>query len=94
MPEEGTGSNRGGPRPVIRASEIGTYVYCRRAWWLKQVAGFDQQGRDRTLAAGTEAHARHGRQVNRSLWQRRLAFRFFLAASLLLALALVLGIVR
>ena len=47
--------------PIIRSSDIGTYLYCNRAWWYKK------QGVESTnqaeLAAGTELHAKHGRQV-------------------------------
>jgi hypothetical protein len=47
--------------PITRSSDIGTYLYCRRAWWYKK------QGVESTnqaeLAAGTELHAKHGRQV-------------------------------
>jgi hypothetical protein len=75
------------PHPVIRASEIGTYVYCRRAWWLKRVAGFEPQGRAEILAGGIEAHAQHGRTVRRSQWQRRVALICLLLGFLLLALA-------
>lgn len=75
------------PRPVIRASEIGTYVYCRRAWWLKRVAGFEPQDRAEILAGGIEAHVRHGRTVRHSQWQRRFALVCLLLGLLLLALA-------
>ena len=47
--------------PIIRSSDIGTYLYCRRAWWYKKqgVESVNQA----ELAAGTELHAKHGRQV-------------------------------
>ncbi len=47
---------------LIRASEIGEYVYCHRAWWLRVVEGRvpDNQAR---LRAGTAAHRRHGRGI-------------------------------
>jgi hypothetical protein len=69
-------------KKVIRASEIGAYVYCRRAWWLKRVAGFEPENRN--FDAGIAAHARYGRQYSRARWQRRLAFLFIGLAILLL----------
>ncbi len=47
---------------VIRASEIGEYVYCRRAWWLRAVQGH-ASANVREMAEGTAAHAGHGQQV-------------------------------
>lgn len=59
--------------PWIRASEIGEYVYCRRAWWLRQKRGAESQN-VRELAAGTHHHQRHNRLVAQSVWARRLAY--------------------
>ena len=50
---------------LIKASEIGEYVYCRRSWWLHQVAGW-KPGRPERLAQGTALHAAHGRAVGAS----------------------------
>ena len=47
---------------VIRASEIGQYAYCARAWWLARVKGH----RSTNVAAmerGTAQHRAHGRAV-------------------------------
>ena len=74
-------------KPVIRASEVGAYVYCRRAWWLKRVAGFAPEGKAEVFAKGIAAHAGHGRLVRQSLWQRRAALVLFAVALVLLALA-------
>ena len=57
---------------VIRASEIGEYVYCHRAWWLRRVQGLEPANWQ-ALADGTAAHARHGRQVLAALILRALA---------------------
>ena len=48
--------------PVIRASEIGEYVYCARAWWLRRVAGLEPAGHEQR-EYGTALHRRHGRTV-------------------------------
>lgn len=47
---------------IIRASEVGEYVYCARAWWLRRVAGIEPAGRARR-EAGIALHTRHGRAV-------------------------------
>jgi hypothetical protein len=55
---------------VIRASEIGQYVFCRRAWWLYRVCGY-RSSNQAALAAGVEYHAWHGRAAAASQrWQR------------------------
>lgn len=74
-------------KPIIRASEIGAYVYCRRAWWLKQVAGFEPAGKEEIFSKGIAAHTSHGRMVRRSSWQRRAALALFALGLILLALA-------
>ncbi|MCU0492241.1 MAG: hypothetical protein MUD01_11665 [Chloroflexaceae bacterium] len=50
---------------IIRASEVGEYVYCARAWWLRRVLGWQPAGAERR-AAGTAMHQRHGRMVRAS----------------------------
>jgi CRISPR/Cas system-associated exonuclease Cas4 (RecB family) len=47
---------------LIRASEIGEYVYCARSWWLRRVAGLEPAGRERR-EHGTALHRRHGQAV-------------------------------
>jgi CRISPR/Cas system-associated exonuclease Cas4 (RecB family) len=48
--------------PIIRASEVGEYVYCAHAWWLRRVAGLEPAGRERR-ELGTVLHRRHGQAV-------------------------------
>ena len=50
---------------VIRASEIGQYDFCAKAWWLGSIEGV-QPSNVRELQAGAAAHAEHGRQVRRA----------------------------
>jgi hypothetical protein len=67
---------------VIRASEVGQYVYCARAWWLGSVRGLPSS-RQGEMAAGEMAHRRHGREVRTSLFLNRLAYGVLLVAVLL-----------
>jgi len=67
---------------IIRASEIGTYLYCRRAWKYRKdgVASSNQS----EMAAGTALHERHGRTVFAALIWRGIGMALLLAALLLL----------
>ncbi len=47
--------------PIIRASEIGSYLYCRRAWWYRK-QGVESENQAE-MASGSDLHVRHGRQV-------------------------------
>jgi len=65
---------------VIRASEIGQYEYCARAWWLGQVLGYRSHNVEE-MTAGAEEHVHHGRQVvSYHCWQRLAYFLLSLAA--------------
>lgn len=65
----------------IKASEIGEYLYCQRAWWyrLQGVASTNVQ----ELALGSRQHARHGRGLRLVAWQRGLAIVLLAAAVIL-----------
>ena len=67
---------------TIRASEVGSYLFCARAWWYRQ------QGIEATnqaeLTAGTELHRQHGRTVIASGLTRTLALILLLVALALL----------
>lgn len=64
--------------PVIRSSDIGNYLYCRRAWWYRK-QGIESENKIE-LAAGTELHQKHGRQVMASSINRTLGFILLMIA--------------
>ena len=72
---------------IIRASEIGEYLYCRRAWWLRHVQGLESAN-EAVMAEGTEAHAGHGRLVGAAAALRALALLVFVAALLVFVVTL------
>ena len=76
---------------VIRASELGEYAYCARAWWLGRVLGYRPANLER-LAAGEAAHVRHGRKVISSRRLQRWAYVSLALALLAGALFLVLAL--
>jgi CRISPR/Cas system-associated exonuclease Cas4 (RecB family) len=67
---------------IIRSSDIGSYLYCRRAWWYRKL-GIESENQAE-LAAGTEIHRQHGRKVVASSLTRSLALILLFAALVLL----------
>jgi CRISPR/Cas system-associated exonuclease Cas4 (RecB family) len=67
---------------TIRASEVGAYLYCARAWWYRQQG--IESANQAEMMSGTELHRQHGRTVIASGLTRVLAIIL-----LLLALALL-----
>lgn len=75
---------------LIRASEIGEYVFCRRAWWLHRVQGLESAHHPQ-MEKGIVQHREHGRAVQRADILTRAAIvlavlAIFLAAMVLLAM--------
>jgi hypothetical protein len=69
---------------TIRASEIGTYLYCQRAWrYQRQGVQSENQAE---LAGGTELHERHGRVVMTVGCLRVLAYALLLASLVLVTI--------
>lgn len=69
---------------TVRSSEIGTYVFCQRAWWYQQ-NGYPQENLD-ALTSGQAEHERHGRSL---VWTGYLRA----AGLIFLFLGIVLGII-
>jgi CRISPR/Cas system-associated exonuclease Cas4 (RecB family) len=64
----------------IKASELGEYLYCQRAWWYR-LKGF-ASAHAQELALGTAHHEQHGRRLRWVSWQRALAFVLIVLAIL------------
>lgn len=67
--------------PVIRSSDIGNYLYCRRAWWYRK-QGIESENKVE-LVSGTELHQKHGRQVMAASLNRALGFILLMIAIVL-----------
>ncbi len=69
------------PMPVTRASDIGSYLYCHRAWrYRRDGVESDNQAE---MAAGTELHRRHGRKTLSAVLLRTLGLILLLVAILI-----------
>ena len=77
---------------TIRASEIGAYHYCQRAWWYQRngVAPENQM----EMAEGVELHAQHGRKVMAAGCLRLAAYSVMLLALLLIATQIALRLLQ
>jgi len=77
---------------VLRASELGSFLYCQRAWWYNS-QGFEPENKTE-LAAGSDFHRRHGAGV----WQARLlsgiGYILLAAALVIAAVALTLLVIK
>jgi hypothetical protein len=83
----------GRDRSLVRASDIGAWAFCRRAWWLAQVKGVAHQ-RPEVLAQGTAAHAAHGRRVRRAGLAQRVGLTLVGAGLILALLTALMGLFR
>jgi hypothetical protein len=71
-------------KDYVRASALGEYVFCARAWWLRR-EGVEPTRGGEARAAGTRWHEGHGRSVAR-------AKRLRIVAAVCIYLALALGL--
>ena len=67
----------------IRASDVGSYIYCARAWMYAR-QGIEPSNQAE-MTTGSELHRLHGRQVFASRLTRTLALILLLIALVLLA---------
>lgn len=71
-------------RPLVRASDVGAWAFCNRAWWLARVQNAEHQSPQR-LRHGNRVHEQHGRRVMRAQRLRSAALIALALAALLLA---------
>jgi hypothetical protein len=71
---------------TVRASELGAYLFCQRAWWY-QKSGQPSQNLGE-MAAGSELHFRHGRAALGVSCLRAAAYALVLLALVLAAVYL------
>ncbi|MCX7938301.1 MAG: hypothetical protein N2545_02530 [Thermoflexales bacterium] len=69
-------------QPWIRASEVGEFTFCARAWWFSRVQGLPSANVE-ALARGVQAHRHHARRV---IAARALVLAGLIALGLALAL--------
>ena len=77
-----------GSTRTIRASEIGAFLFCRRAWWFQSQGQPSQNQAE--LAGGSAFHHRHGQQVVRAGLLRLGGWLLLVLALILLVTALTL----
>ncbi len=63
---------------IIRASELGTYQFCNRAWWY-HLQGYEPDNQ-LALQAGKTYHAKHSYVVSSASCLRVLAYSLLLLA--------------
>jgi CRISPR/Cas system-associated exonuclease Cas4 (RecB family) len=75
----------------IRASELGDYSYCSRAWWYRHVLKMSPPSTEALsrLQEGTIAHQAHGRSVALSTTLRALGIALAILGIVALILALL-----
>jgi hypothetical protein len=74
--------------PLIRASELAQFSFCRRAWWLGVVKGLPSR-QQATLERGIRTHRRHADQVQATIRWRQVSLFLWAGGILLLVVGLL-----
>lgn len=75
---------------TLRASELGSYLFCQRAWWY-QKQGLKPANQEE-LAGGTRLHQAHGRTVLHSAVLKGIAWLLLVGGLVLLIYSLVMAL--
>jgi hypothetical protein len=73
---------------LIRASEVGEYIFCARAWRLR-LEGYEPTHGRHARETGTAWHLRHGKSVRRARRLRLIAACAIFLAAVVAALILL-----
>ena len=77
--------------PVINASELAEFTFCRKSWWLRRVCGLPPANRD-ALEAGARSHLAHNQATRGAAAQDYLAKLLLGAGIVALFLGLALSL--
>ncbi len=75
-------------RSVLRASEIGAFLYCKRAWWYQRQGLVSEN--ESAMLDGVFTHQAHARQVLAARLLRLLGWALLAAALVVAAVSLTL----
>ncbi len=72
---------------TLRASELGSFLYCQRAWWYQQQGIAPQNQAE--LKAGSAFHQEHAHGVKLVLALKRMALFLLILAAALAAIQII-----
>lgn len=81
------------PPRMIRASEVGRYAFCARAWWLQYIQGCSPQNVE-ALSRGLEGHAAHGRMTRSARRLLAMAYGLLMIAAILGGFLIIVSVAR
>ena len=79
-------------RSLVRASDIGAWTFCNRAWWLANVQEAQHEN-PAQLDAGDRVHRAHGRALVQSTRLQRIGGWLLAIGMILSGLALLIQLV-
>lgn len=92
MPESAPHWSPSSAQPLIRASELSQYAFCRKAWWLGAMQGHRSQN-VAALDRGERHHQQHGARVKHMLQRRKAGLALLAGGGCLLMVALLLTVI-
>lgn len=77
---------------TIRASEIGTYLFCARAWWHRRNG--TPSLNETIMQEGTTHHEQHGARVAAAGFLQKAGVVLLLLAVLLIAVGITMAVLK